>query len=255
MCLSAVRRMAPLGLRLTGTTCFTRFPNWPTLSFWAKGDGSLQVGQQTFSLTGSWEKYTHTFTAQTEALALEFASEGVCDLYHPQLEKGSVATDWSAAPEDGEAVLLTTREEISRLQVASDQISAQVSQTETATRADLDLVQTEVQSLKKQTALTVTGEQMELAISTALEQGSQKVVTRTGYTFDEKGLTIATDRSDIRNLLDHTGMEVTRGEEILLRADNTGVTARDVTVHNYLVIGSHARLEDYPNSRTACFWL
>lgn len=226
-----------------------------TLSFWAKGEGTLKIEGREISLTESWEKYECTFTAQGEDLALEFATVGTFDLYHPQLELGSIPSDWSVAPEDNEAVLLTTREEISRLQVEADKISAQVTRTETATRADLQLVQTDVQTLKKQTELSVTGEQMELAITKALEQGSQKVVTRTGYTFDEKGLTIATDRSDIKNLLDHTGMQVTRGDEILLRADNAGVAARDVTVHNYLVIGSHARVEDYPQNRTACFWL
>ena len=160
-----------------------------------------------------------------------------------------------ARQQENGSELLTVQNRLSQLRVESDNISARVTQTETAVRADLQLVQTDAQTVKKQVALSVTGEQMALEISRALEQGAQKVVTRTGYTFDEGGLTIATDRSDIKNLLDHTGMEVTRGEEILLRADNTGVTARDVSVHNYLIIGSHARIEDYPNNRTACFWL
>jgi len=213
-------------------------------------------------LSGAGAKLKSTGTASRESASARYSRDKV-EIVQGQMarveEKITGITTQvgkvTAQLDENETLLLNTREEISQLQVESDRISAQVSQTETAAQADLQLVQTDMQTLKKQVELTVTEEQMALEISKALEQGAQKVVTRTGYTFDENGLTIATDRSDIRNLLDHTGMEVTRGEEILLRADNTGVTARDVTVHNYLVIGSHARLEDYPNSRTACFWL
>lgn len=147
------------------------------------------------------------------------------------------------------------QEDISAVKVTCDGINAQVSRVESAVQTDLSLVQKSLESLKKQTELSVTAQGLELAISTALEQGTSRVVTSTGYTFDQAGLSIANGRSDIRNLLDHSGMQVTRGDQVLLRADSTGVAARDVTVDNYLVVGSHARLEDYQTGRTACFWL
>jgi len=40
-----------------------------------------------------------------------------------------------------------------------------------------------------------------------------------------------------------------------LQANDKGVVAADVTVRNYLIMGSHARFEDYGAGRTACFWL
>ena len=41
----------------------------------------------------------------------------------------------------------------------------------------------------------------------------------------------------------------------MLKADASGVEATDVTVNNYLVIGDHARFENYPTGRTACFYI
>ena len=57
------------------------------------------------------------------------------------------------------------------------------------------------------------------------------------------------------NLLDNTGMYVRRGGDTILQANDRGVTARDVTALSYLVMGDHARFENYTAGRTACFWL
>ena len=88
-----------------------------------------------------------------------------------------------------------------------------------------------------------------------LDNGVDKVTTGTGYTFNNDGLKITKSGEEIENLLDNTGMFVTRSGETILQANNTGVTATDVTVRNYLIIGTHARFEDYGENRTACFYL
>ena len=79
-----------------------------------------------------------------------------------------------------------------------------------------------------------------------------------GYTFDDEGLKIKKPGGAIENKLDDEGMEVSRSGETMLRADKDGVLATDVTVRNYLVVGNHARFENYSNgtdsNRTACFW-
>ena len=63
----------------------------------------------------------------------------------------------------------------------------------------------------------------------------------------------------MENLLNETGMFVKRSGEVILKADQEGVTAVDVTVGNYLIVGDHARFEDYSSAvdgkRTACFWI
>lgn len=86
-----------------------------------------------------------------------------------------------------------------------------------------------------------------------------QVTTRTGYTFNQDGLTIYKSGEEIRNLLDNTGMYVTRSEEEILTANNEGVRAINLTAKQYLIIGENSRLENYSNGvdtkRTACFYI
>ena len=96
---------------------------------------------------------------------------------------------------------------------------------------------------------------MELRVKPVEEQGVQKVTTETGFTFDEKGLTISKAGTQMENLLDETGMFVKRSGKVILQADQEGVAAADVSVRNYLIVGDHARFEDYGSNRTACFWI
>ena len=91
------------------------------------------------------------------------------------------------------------------------------------------------------------------------------VTTSNGFTFDEDGLKIHEENSEIKNLLDHTGMYVKRtgganGEDVdVLVANNKGVTAINLTAQRYLTIGKYSRFEDYSNGtdqqRTACFFI
>jgi len=105
------------------------------------------------------------------------------------------------------------------------------------------------------TELQQDGESVKLSIKSIQDNGVSKVKTETGFSFDQKGLHISKSDSDMENTLDETGMYVRRNGEDLLRANDDGVLATDVTVLNYLEVGSHARFEDYANNRTACFWL
>ena len=86
-----------------------------------------------------------------------------------------------------------------------------------------------------------------------------QVTTRTGYTFNQDGLTIYKSGEEIKNLLDNTGMYVTRSGEEILTANNEGVRAINLTAKQYLIIGENSRLENYSNGtdtkRTACFYI
>ncbi len=109
------------------------------------------------------------------------------------------------------------------------------------------------------TAVNQTAADIQLQVRKVVEEGAAKVVTETGFTFDSRGLTISKSGTQMENLLDETGMFVKRSGEVILQADQEGVTATDVSVRNYLLLGDHARLEDYSNGvdgkRTACFWI
>lgn len=85
------------------------------------------------------------------------------------------------------------------------------------------------------------------------------VTTTTGYTFDANGLQIYKSGEEIKNLLDNTGMYVTRSDDEILTANNEGVTAINLSAKQYLIVGANSRLEDYTDGtgtkRTACFYI
>lgn len=98
--------------------------------------------------------------------------------------------------------------------------------------------------------------QLRLAVQSVENDGVSRVETETGYRFDQNGLSISRSGSSMENLLDDTGMYVNRAGSLVLRANDEGVAAVDVTVKNYLIMGEHARFEDYAgDTRTACFWI
>lgn len=107
----------------------------------------------------------------------------------------------------------------------------------------------------KASTIQQTAKDVSIQVQNIIDNGVDKVTTVTGYTFNDDGLKITKSGQEIENLLDNTGMYVTRSGETILQANNTGVTATDVTVRNYLIIGTHARFEDYGENRTACFYL
>lgn len=136
-------------------------------------------------------------------------------------------------------------EQYASISVNVDGLKSQVAQQTT----DVDNLRGNMSTIK-QTAYDVS-----IQVKKIIDNGVDKVTTGTGYTFDDDGLKITKSGQEIENLLDNTGMYVTRSGETILQANNTGVTATDVSVRNYLIIGTHARFEDYGENRTACFYL
>lgn len=109
------------------------------------------------------------------------------------------------------------------------------------------------------TKLQQDARQVSLTVESVKNDGVDRVRTQTGYCFDEAGLSIRRTGSHMENLLDDTGMYVKRLGQVVLQASDEGVEAVDVTVKNYLIVGDHARFEDYASTadtgRTACFWI
>lgn len=109
------------------------------------------------------------------------------------------------------------------------------------------------------TTLKQTSDAVSIQVQKIVDDGVSKVTTGMGYTFDENGLKIQKPGEEIGNLLDNTGMYVTRSGTVILQANAAGVTATDVKVNNYLIVGEHARFEDYSDGtdtkRTGCFWI
>ena len=133
---------------------------------------------------------------------------------------------------------------LSRLEMDTESIRTRISRQE-----ENEGVVTQRLSKVEQTA-----EAVNISVRTLQTDGVDRVVTKSGYSFTDEGLVISKQGHQMKNLLDHTGMYVTRDGEVILQASHRGVEATDVTVRNYLIVGQHARFEDYENG-TACFYI
>lgn len=132
-------------------------------------------------------------------------------------------------------------------------------------RGQVQSQQTDTQGLRTDlTALEQTADSISATVRDITENGTTKVTNEFGLTLDGSCLQIRRSTGDMANRLDEKGMYVVRGagtdnETPMLQADAAGVIATDVTVRNYLVLGDHARIEDYSDGtdtkRTACYWI
>lgn len=162
----------------------------------------------------------------------------------------------------------TNTTDISQLKVEKNNISASVA-TIVEKQSDIDSTIVDMQkgigeqnqsnaaqfeTLTNKVNATMTSEQVQLAISTEVAKGANKVTTSTGFKFDDSGLTISKTNSEMSTKIDEDGMSIYKGSEEVLTADNTGVDAKNLHATTYLIIGTNSRFEDY-GSRTGCFWI
>lgn len=115
-----------------------------------------------------------------------------------------------------------------------------------------------IKTLEERVDTTMTKDDFKIEISNILSEGADKVVTSTGYTFDEDGLTITKTGSDISTQITEDGMTVSRGGTVVLSADNEGVKAEDLHATTFLIIGDNARFEEFEEdgeTRVGCFWI
>jgi hypothetical protein len=101
----------------------------------------------------------------------------------------------------------------------------------------------------------VTAEDVSFSIQTAMGEGIERVTTTTGFTFNEEGLNISKENSEITTTITEDGMTVYKNNSEVLVADNSGVKAEDLHATTFLIIGNNSRLEDYNGNRTGCFWI
>ena len=151
-------------------------------------------------------------------------------------------TDYTAASETDK----TLKRTILRVDKQENKISALVSQTEK--------LEGGLAEVTKKAELIMDSDSVDIRISEAIE-GIDSITTATGYTFDKDGLNIYKDGEEMHNTLDNTGMYVRRNGTDVLVANNDGVNAINLTARQYLIVGGNARFEDYPNGRTACFYI
>lgn len=146
-------------------------------------------------------------------------------------------------------------ESISEIVVNSGEISSKVSKTQSA----LDATNDTIDKLTKEVETKVTADGVEVQIKSALEDGTTKVDTRTGFTFNSEGLTIDKEDGETKTQITEDGMTVYEksgsSEEAVLTANAGGVDARNLHATTYLIVGKNSRFEDFGNGRTGCFWI
>lgn len=105
---------------------------------------------------------------------------------------------------------------------------------------------------------TING--LSVSIKGIESDGVTRVETETGFTFDKDGLSISKTGEELSVFSgfdddDGVGFFVRRNNEDVLSATNVGVETENLTVRNYLVIGSNSRFETYQSNRTGCFYV
>ena len=143
--------------------------------------------------------------------------------------------------------------QIGSLRLDTESVSATVKEVENR----IDDTTQAVETLTKEVEAKVTAENVQIQIESALENGVNSVTTKTGFTFDEEGLHIAKEGSNIETTVTEDGLEIYRGIKSVLTVNNEGVKAEDLQATTYLIIGENSRFEDYYSRgpRTGCFWI
>lgn len=144
--------------------------------------------------------------------------------------------------------------------------SAENNQAITSLQMNLEGITTSVTKIEEDltalsTSIEETAEQIKISVKQETldeinEEGVKKVTTETGFTFNEEGLTVSKDSSNITTTITEDGMIVKRSNDPVLTADNSGVKAMNLHATTYLFVGVNSRFQDYDNNtRTGCFWV
>lgn len=172
----------------------------------------------------------------------------------------SQLTKWSYSESDTEtAANPSTLGDILKQTTAKvDKVAQEITLTVATIQGDIaaneQANQEQFQALE--TKITQTAENVKIDVKQEIkEAGAEKVVTATGFTFDNDGLTISKSGSDITTTISEDGMQVYKDSDEVLTADNEGVKATDLHARTYIWIGAYSRLENYGTNRTGCFYV
>ena len=178
------------------------------------------------------------------------------------LTRGNKApNEWIAAPEDtSEAIdaieqqVVTNTQSIASLMINADSINASVQRVEQSVTSSLDGMNQNITSLTNRVDATMSAEDVKIEIQKEMANGSNKVTTSTGFTFNENGLTVDKSDSEMSTNINENGMIITKNNETVLTANNKGVQAKNLYATTYLIVGN-SRFESYKGNRTGCFYV
>lgn len=154
----------------------------------------------------------------------------------------------------------TINSEMASIKVANDSITATVEQVESNVNANLDSVNSSIDTITQKLTTTVTTESVSILVQNEMAKGGvTSVETETGFTFNSDGMAIEKAGSEMKTMITEDGMAVYRSDVEVLTADNTGVYAENLHATTFLMMGKYSRFEDYTaddgEPRTGCFWM
>lgn len=166
------------------------------------------------------------------------------------------STSWNYQDneEETESTPATLGEALKMTMAKVDKANNEISLLAKSTDEKIDSVSGDVKSLTSQVEAKLNSSEFEIKITEALENVDGISTKENKFTFNDEGLTISKSDTDISTKIDEDGMVVSKGDEAVLTADNTGVNAINLTARQYLIIGTNSRFEDY-GERTGCFWI
>lgn len=141
------------------------------------------------------------------------------------------------------------------LQREVESVNEKVGTLQTVVEDSVGTINDDIKVLWQKVETKMDDGDFEIRVRTAMENGTKKVVTDTGFTFDEQGLSVEKSGSDLKTQITEDGMAVYKGEDKVLSANNQGVDAKNLNATTYLIVGKNSRFEDYGEDRTACFWI
>lgn len=145
--------------------------------------------------------------------------------------------------------------EVASLKVTTDSITQTVSKVESIASSN----EGAIEMLSNKVTQAVTAEEVTILIEQEISDGINGIITETGYTFDNNGLTISKSGSEMETQITENGMTVFRNDMAMLTANSAGVDAVNLHATTYLIIGGTSRFEDFEDPelglRTGCFWI
>ena len=170
-----------------------------------------------------------------------------------ELEKQAEGLSVRAIQTQTDLTALT--ESVADMQMKASELNLRVSRMDTTTGTAMESVNDAIQTLQKEVSAKMTPEAVELRIQSAMDDGVSKVVTSTGFTFDDAGMTVEKSGSEMKTQITENGMSVYQNSAQVLTANNKGVDARNLHATTYLMVGGRSRFENYGSNRTGCFWI
>lgn len=216
-------------------------------SLWVKAENSsgIKVYDNHFeSNPGEWQKYSIVFTANDTKLNIYFDDAETYYIYHPKLEIGNKATDWTPAPEDLETTVteLTTRVVDTETAIEATNKSISLLATKTELEEGLENCKRENSS---ELQITADGIRMEVSEQvTELVNSDNELMTlyneiRMNYDFTAEGQFIGKKDSDTMMKLVNDMLQILIASNPVTTLDTNGLTANMANIE-MLRIGDYS---------------